>query len=142
MESKDQIDLRHESAHGPLDEPDHPPPQYSELEAPPPRAYPAWNSHLQVGSNTGSDMQRMPVAHVANNPEDRRRQLFDPQEPSTWRGAKWKDIKQQWKERHSGPREPRDPWTGRGLYTGLTLDELKAKCENYGTLLPKGQRRR
>jgi hypothetical protein len=81
------------------------------------------------------------MEHIVNDPENRP-QSFDPQELSTWRGSKWNEIKQQWKERHFGPREPKDSWTGRGLYTGLTPDELKAKCENYGTLLPKGQRRR
>jgi hypothetical protein len=81
------------------------------------------------------------MEHIVNDSENRR-PSFDPQDPSTWRGAKWAEIKQQWKERHHGPREPKDPWTGRGQFTGLTPEELKAKCENYGTLLPKGQRRR
>lgn len=141
MDSKGQRGFPDESTHNPLHEPEHPPPQYSELEAPPPAAYPTRNSHLQVLSNTGGESHRTSMEHIVNDRENRRRS-FDPQELSTWRGTKWSEIKQQWKERHFGPREPKDPWTGRGLYTGLTPDELKAKCENYGTLLPKGQRRR
>jgi len=81
------------------------------------------------------------MEHIVNDPENRQ-PSFDPQDPSTWRDAKWAEIKQQWKERHHGQRESKDLWTGRGQFTGLTPEELKAKCENYGTLLPWGQRRR
>jgi hypothetical protein len=81
------------------------------------------------------------MEHIVNDPENLR-PSFDPQEPSTWRGAWWAEIKQQWKKRHHGLREPKGPWTSRGQFIGLTPEELKARWENYGTLLPKGQRRR
>jgi hypothetical protein len=147
MDSKHQDGLPDESTNNPLHRLETPPPQYSEIDAPPPRAYPAMientssRSHLEILSDTGSESQQTSMERIVNDAENRW-SCFDPQEPSTWRGAKWEDIKQQWKERHHGPREPKDSWTGRGKFTGLTPEELKAKCENYGTLLPKGQRRR
>jgi hypothetical protein len=99
-------------------------------------------SHLAIPWSTGSDsQQRTSMEHIVNDAENRRAS-FDPQEPATWKGSKWEEIKLQWRERHQGPREPKDPGTGRGQFTGLTPEELKAKCENYGTLLPKGQHRR
>jgi hypothetical protein len=92
-------------------------------------------------SSTGSQIQPTSMEHIVNDPENRR-PSFDSQEPSTWRDAKWAEIKQQWKERYQDPNDPNDPWTGRGQFTGLTPEELKAKCESYGTLLPKGQHHR
>jgi hypothetical protein len=31
------------------------------------------------------------------------------------------------------------PWTGRGQFTGLTPEELKDKCENYGRVNAVGE---
>jgi hypothetical protein len=144
MDSKHEAGLPHERTSNALERPETPPPKYSDIAPPPPRAYPAQNasatyhSYLEI---PGNNSQPTSMEHIVNDVEYRR-PSFDPQDPSTWRGSKWADIKQQWKERHHGPKEPTDPGTGRGLYTGLTPEELKAKCENYGTLLPKGQRRR
>jgi hypothetical protein len=139
--------LDDESQNDSFHRPETPPPQYSDIPPPPPRGYAATNanatshSYLEAASSTGNENQRTLMEQIVDDPENQR-SSFDPQQPSTWKGAKWADIKQQWKERHHGPREPKDPWTGRGKFTGLTPEELKAKCENYGTLLPKGQRRR
>jgi hypothetical protein len=66
------------------------------------------------------------MERIVNDPENLQ-PSFDPQEPSTWRGAQRAEIKEQWKKRHHGPREPKDPWTGRGQFTRLTPEELKAK---------------
>ena len=38
-------------------------------------------------------------------------------------------LRQRWKERRGVP-EPRDPVTGRGLHTGLTLEEIKKLVES------------
>ncbi len=121
-----------------------PPPQYSDIDDSTTQDKQGNHavSHLELPSNANSTSERTSMEHIVEDPANRR-PSFDPQDPKTWKGAKWSDIKQQWKERHTGPREPKDPVTGRGQYTGLTPEELRAKIEgHYGTLLPKGQKRR
>ena len=80
------------------------------------------------------------MEHIVNNPENQwrpsTRKTVDPGRRQVGGDQTAVEGKASW------PEELKDLWTGRGQFTGLTPEELKAKCENYGTLLPWGQRRR
>ena len=119
MDSKHQSGFPNESTNSSLHRTETPPPQYADVAPPPPRAFTSKDenapsySHLEVPSSTGCESQRTSMEYIVNDAENRR-SSFDPQEPSTWTGSKWAEIKQQWKERQHGPREPKDARTGRG----------------------------